>query len=169
MTSEACHLSNELNEPVLFLIPGTFGKKCKTLLALSMEENFQNIAPRIEVSTIKRRTDEGIDYPKLLTLVQSDKYCNHHIFIDEIHIENDTDFEILKNITKLCDDGRTLWMTVTSMNPKFSVRIKTEFATDFYFPADLVYPLRNSSQIINYAYDIQGNFQTHFLVYFFDI
>ena len=103
-------------------------------------------------------------------LLQSDKYSSHHVFIDEIHIETDADFEILKNITKLFDDdGRTLWLTVTSMNPKFSVRIRTEFATDFYFPSDLVYPLRNSSQIINYAYDIQGNFQNYtawiFLIY----
>ena len=90
---------------------------------------------------------------------QKKLHSNYHVFIDEIHIETDTDFEILKNITKLCDDeGRTLWLTVTSMNPKFSVRIRTEFATNFYFPADLVYPLRNSSQIINYAYNIQGNF-----------
>ena len=157
MISEACHLSNEMQEPVLFLIPGTFGKKCKTLLALSMEQHFQSIAPLVEVSTVRRRTDEGIDYPKLLVLLQSDKYSSHHIFIDEIHIETDTDFKILKDIAQLFDDdGRTLWLTVTSMNPKFSVKIRTEFATDFYFPSDLVYPLRNSSQIINYAYNIQG-------------
>jgi hypothetical protein len=44
------------------------------------------------------------------------------------------------------------------MNPVFAVRIKSEFAGEFYFPEELVYPIRNSSQIIDFAYDIDGRY-----------
>ena len=49
----------------------------------------------------------------LLELVQSDKYQNHHIFIDEIHVETNEDIENLKEMANICSD-RTLWITITS-------------------------------------------------------
>ena len=155
MTSEACYLATEMNKPVLFCLPGTFGKNRKTLLTLNLENQFENIT-NLEVYSIKRRT-EGTNYQALLEKVKSPKYINHHIFIDEIHIETNMDLEIMKEISRICVD-RTLWLTVTSMNPVFAVRIKSEFADEFYFPEELVYPIRNSSQIIDFAYDIDGGY-----------
>ena len=74
-----------------------------------MEQQFQN---HFEVCSVLRRT-KGIDYEALLELIQSDKYRNHHIFIDEIHVETNEDIKSLKEIANICSD-RTLWITITS-------------------------------------------------------
>ena len=113
----------------------------KTLLALSMEHQFKDY---FEVCSVRRRS-KGIDYLKLLELIQSEKYKNHHIFIDEIHIETIEDIEIIKDIADSCQN-KTLWLSVTSMgsmgSESFADAIKLEFGQQFVIPDDLLYPLR---------------------------
>ena len=165
MTSEACYLAREKGEDVVFFIPGTFGNNQKTLMAISMEHQFQTIE-RMEVCTIRKRT-KGIDYPALLDLVRSERYRNCHMFFDEIHIDTDDDVNILKEVTLVCQD-RTLWMAVTSMNNSMAAKVASEFE-EFYKPDDLVNPLRNTSSIVKFAYDLQGTSIVYICFHYFDL
>ena len=142
------HRFLKTGEPVVFFIPSTFDiageVNQKTLLALNMEHQFKDY---FEVCSVRRRP-KGIDYLKLLELIQSEKYRNHHIFIDEIHIETIEDIEIIKDIADSCQN-KTLWLSVTSMgsigNESFADAIKLEFGQQFVIPDDLLYPLRQGS------------------------
>ena len=154
MISEACYLAKEKGEDVVFFIPGTFGNNQKTLLARSMEHQFQNIE-KLEVCTIRKQTT-GIDYPALLVLVRSERYKNCHMFFDEIHIDNSDDVEILKEISMVCHD-KTLWMAVTSMKDTSLLNWHVSWdLREFYKPDGLVNPLRNTSSIVKFAYGLQG-------------
>lgn len=151
MTEEAYYLGSK-SEKAAFFIPSTFGANRNTLLALSMQHQFQNY---FEVCSVKRRT-KGIDYKSLLGMLQNGQYPEYHIFIDEIHIESIKDIEILKDIANICAE-KTLWMSITSMKSDVSSDfIRSEFGNEFFIPDDLIYPLRNSPSIVKYAYSEQG-------------
>ena len=148
MTSEALYIAEKLEEKVAFVTPGTFEYNQKTLLAMSLENDFKDVG-NIEVSCLKRTTANGIDYQNLLMLIQTRENC--HYFIDELHLQTIDDINILKEISQMCEN-KTLWITISSKsNEVLYDTLKSEFA-DFYIPDDLVYPLRNTSTISKYAY-----------------
>ena len=151
MTSEALYIAETLGEKVVFVTPGTFGYNQKTLLAMSLENDFKDIG-NIEVSCLKRTTTNGIDYQNLLMFIQTRESC--HYFIDELHLQTMDDINVLKEISQMCEN-KTLWITISSKsNEVLYDTLKSEFA-DFYIPDDLVYPLRNTSTISKYAYSLK--------------
>jgi hypothetical protein len=151
MTSEALYIAEKPGEKVAFVIPGTFGYNQKTLLAMSLENEFKDVG-NIEVSCLKRTTANGIDYQDLLRLIKTRESC--HYFIDELHLQTMDDINVLKEISQLCEN-KTLWITISSKsNEVLYDTLKSEFA-NFYISDDLVYPLRNTSTISKYAYSLK--------------
>ena len=151
MISEALYIAEKLGENVAFITPGTFGYNQKTLLAMSLENDFKDVG-NIEVCCLKRTTANGIDYQALLTLIKSKERC--HFFIDELHLQTMDDINVMKEISQLCEN-KTLWITISSKsNEVLYDTLKSEFA-NFYISDDLVYPLRNTSTISKYAYSLK--------------
>ena len=151
-------------EDVVFIIPFGFGNKIKTLLALKLEQHWQQISQqhqgqnKFHVCSIKTKWSSitrslTIDYKHLHQLIQSDKYKNAAIFADELSIFKSTDLQALMEIAS-STVGRHIWLAITGMrqNQITPEEIKSEFEKqDFYIPI-LENPLRNSSAIVDFAY-----------------
>ena len=103
--------------------------------------------------SLKRSDYFSIDFEDFKQLVQSDKYKNAAIFVDEIYLRYKSELKSLTDIAKLCE-GRNIWLAITGMH-RYNIypeEVEPVFAElDFYIP-ELHNPIRNSSAIIKHAH-----------------
>ena len=142
MATKAEQLSLEGEKPVVFFVPCA-DESVKTLLALDMEKRHN-----FEVHSLK--SDLGrINYQELEDLIR-DKYKDYHIFMDELILEEGNS-TILKKISNevLIHPNQVFWVTITG--EKNGVDATSELRSDFFIP-ELLNPLRNTKEIINYSF-----------------
>ena len=151
-------------QDVMFVIPFGFGNKIKTLLALKLEQKWQQLSQehqwenKFHVCSIKTKWSSitrslTIDYKHLHQLIQSDQYKNTAIFVDELSIFKRAE---LKALIKTASStlGRNIWLAITGMrqNKISPEEIKSEFEKQGFYIPKLDNPLRNSSAIVDFAY-----------------
>ena len=148
MATKAEQLSLEGEKPVVFFVPCA-NRFVKTLLALDMEKRHN-----FEVHSLK--SDNGrINYQELEDLIR-DKYKNYHIFIDELILDKGNS-TILKKISNevLIHPNQVFWVTITGVD--FGVDATSELTSDFFIP-ELLNPLRNTTEILNYSFFERGKY-----------
>ena len=151
-------------EDVVFIIPFGFGNKIKTLLALKLEQKWQQLSQqhqwenKFHVCSIKTKLSQfskrlTIDYEHLHQLIQSDQYKNAAIFVDELSIFKRAELKALIK-TASSTEGRNIWLAITGMrqNQISPEEIKSEFEKEGFYIPKLDNPLRNSSAIVDFAY-----------------
>ena len=148
MATKAEQLSLEGEKPVVFFVPCAH-ESVKTLLALDMEKRHN-----FEVHSLKSNYGGKINFQELEDLIR-DKYKDYHIFIDELILDKG-DSTILKKISNevLIHPNQVFWVTITGEN---GVDATSELRNDFFIP-ELLNPLRNTSEIINYSFFERGKY-----------
>ena len=149
---------------VMFVIPFGFGNKIKTLLALKLEQKWQELSQehqwenKFHVCSIKTKLSAlskslTIDYNHLHQLIQSDQHKNAVIFVDELSVFKRAELKALIK-TASSTAGRNIWLAITGMrqNQISPKEIKSEFEKEGFYIPKLDNPLRNSSAIVDFAY-----------------
>ena len=148
MATKAEQLSLEGEKPVVFFVPCA-DESVKTLLALDMEKRHN-----FEVHSLESHLGR-INFQELEDLIR-DKYKDYHIFIDELILKKE-DSTILKKISKevLIHPNQVFWVTITGVD--LGVDATSELTSDFFIP-ELLNPLRNTSEILNYSFFERGKY-----------
>ena len=139
-------------EPVVFLLPCYNG--IKPLLFFYLKREFETLnIEGIKVDTVKADFLLNIDEEDLMQKIEN-QYKGHHVFIDEVGIEEVKDIFLLKKVAQKLE-SLSFWVSVTYVKNQ-DLRKQLEFPeSDFTIITDqLNVPLRNPKTIVAKAHNI---------------
>ena len=101
------------------------------------------------------RRNLAVDYEDFCNLVESEQFKDSEVFADELSVYNSDDLTTLTKVTSSYLN-RTFWLTVTGMrqNKIAPQKIQNAFENHGFYVPNLVNPLRNSLEIVKFAYPI---------------
>jgi len=144
---------------VLFILPFIYDNKAKTLLTLKMQQHWQNLKEKHQwqngshICSLKRRRNGKIDFEHFKELVQSEALRDAAIFADELEIYDNDELQALTDIVTVYQQ-RTIWLAITFIITRnISLeKLKSEFEMHNFYIPELLNPIRNSKEIVKYAY-----------------
>ena len=102
----------------------------------------------------------SIDYEHLKELIHRETFRNTAIFADELIIHGN-DYDALAEIAMICEH-RLIWLAITFVDKASEEKVKAYFETHNFYIPELVNPLRNSKEIVKFAYpSIKGELVKH--------
>ena len=154
---------------VLFLLPfANSDNNTKLLLTLKIQQQWQilkekhNWQNEFNVVSLRRKKGCDIDFDYLKELVQSEEFRDAAIFADELEIRSNKDLQALIDIATMYEQ-RTIWFAITYIESSrvSTEKVKSEFQRHNFYIPELLNPIRNSKEIIKYAYpSIRGRSNT---------
>ena len=122
-----------------------------------MQQQWQNLKEKhqwqndFHVCSLKRRGKGEIDFEHFKELVQSEAFRDAAIFADELQIYNNDELQALTDIATMYEQ-RTIWLAITIINNVSIENVKSEFEMHYFYIPELLNPIRNSKDIVKYAY-----------------
>ena len=115
----------------------------------------------IKIDNVKAGVYFNIDEEDLMDKINNE-YKDHHVFIDEVGIDEDKDIFLLKKVAEqMTQQSLSFWVSVTFFNRKeLADKLKSELQGKFTIIKDeLNVPLRNTLAIVGAAHN-KGKRQT---------
>ena len=141
---------------VLFILPLCYGNRANPLLTLKIQQQWKNLKEKhqwqndFHFCSLKRK-GRKINFEHFKELVQ--RFRGTAIFADELEIWDNDELQALTDIATMYEQG-TIWLAITSMmiNNVSKEKVESEFEMHNFYIPELLNPIRNSKEIVKYAY-----------------